>query len=329
MNCKELPMKFEEISEEEVSRMKVRSGRNSRLVRCTPGNVILPYRFLDLAKTVYNFEFRSDDIVVATFPKSGTVWTAELLWAMTHLDQLHTLDTDHISLRNFFIDRDMLFAPNKDDQSPLVKKFMEKFPEGRMEDGVVLQLAKAETGRRIIKTHLQFQFFNESLLNKSKVVYVARNPKDTCVSYYFFMGQRPGMVMEGGFPSMAEDFMAGKGNFSPYWGHIQQAWELRNHPNLHFMFYEDMKENIIEELQKLSDFLGLDLTFEQLKKVAEATSFDNMRRRDQNQPLVKGTFFRKGTIGDWKNMATPELDAQMDSWIAENTKNLGITFKYA
>ncbi|XP_066953866.1 sulfotransferase 1A3-like [Macrobrachium rosenbergii] len=329
MNRRELPIKFEEVSEEEKAQMKRPVGRNYGLVRGTPGNILLPARYADLASSIYNFEFRSDDIVVVTYPKTGTVWTAELLWALTHLDQLHTLDTDHISLRNFFIDRDFIFPPSKDDPSPLVKAFLEKFPNGRVEDGVVLQLAKAETGRRIIKTHLPLHFFNEDLLKKTKVVYVARNPKDTCVSYHFFLRQRQDQTVECDFPTMAEQFMTDKCNYSPFWGHIQPAWDLRDHPNLHFVFYEDMKADIVKELQKINDFLSLDLTVDQLTKVAEATSFDNMRRRDQNQPLVKGTFFRKGIIGDWKNMATPELDAKMDRWIAENSKKLGITFRYA
>ena len=39
-------------------------------------------------------------------------------------------------------------------------------------------------GRRVIKTHLPLEFLPPSLLEKGKVVYVARNIKDAVVSYF-------------------------------------------------------------------------------------------------------------------------------------------------
>ena len=55
--------------------------------------------------------------------------------------------------------------------------------------------------------------------------------------------------------------------YGPFWQHVKEAWELRHHPNLHFVFYENLKNNTKEELQKLNDFLGTNLTDEQLENV--------------------------------------------------------------
>lgn len=55
--------------------------------------------------------------------------------------------------------------------------------------------------------------------------------------------------------------------YGPYWLHLKEAWEQRDNPNLHFMFYEDFKQNNAEELKRLDKFLGTKLTQEQLEKV--------------------------------------------------------------
>ncbi|XP_064088778.1 sulfotransferase 1E1-like [Macrobrachium nipponense] len=332
MSSQELPIKFEELSEEELSKMTIRrASGEKRLVRCSPGGILLPFTFVRLARNFHDFEFGSEDVVVATFPKSGTVWMGEILWAMTHFDSLATMETSAINARSYFFDLDFLHPPSSSDYSPLIAAFQEKCPGHQVDEGIMLQLAKADERRRVIKTHLQFHFFNDSLLSKSKVVYVARNPKDACVSLHYFLSQKLDTVVEGGFPATAESFMKNSMTFAPYWGHLQQAWKLRDHPNVHFVFYEDLKADIIAELGKLNEFLGLNLKEDQLKKVVEATSFENMRKRDQERPLTRmeGSFFRKGVVGDWKNLATPELDAQMDRWIEENSKDMGIKFRYS
>ena len=62
-------------------------------------------------------------------------------------------------------------------------------------------------------------------------------------------------------------FLLYKVLYSPYWPHIRMAWEKQSHPNLHFIFFEDMKADINEELRRLNEFLGCGLTQQQLDKV--------------------------------------------------------------
>ena len=47
----------------------------------------------------------------------------------------------------------------------------------------------------------------------------------------------------------------------------KEGWKNRNHPNMHFVFYEDLKADISKELKRLDAFLGTGLTEEQLKNV--------------------------------------------------------------
>ncbi|MCL4146615.1 UNVERIFIED_CONTAM: hypothetical protein GTU68_033934, partial [Idotea baltica] len=68
--------------------------------------------------------------------------------------------------------------------------------------------------------------------------------------------------------------------YSPFWTHAKEAWDKRDHPNLHFVFYEDMKADPKGEIMKLKKFLGTNLTDKQIDDVVEYTSFSAMKERD-------------------------------------------------
>lgn len=55
--------------------------------------------------------------------------------------------------------------------------------------------------------------------------------------------------------------------YGPYWRHVKEAWEKREAPNLHFVFYEDLKADPASELKRLGGFLGCDLAKDQLENV--------------------------------------------------------------
>ena len=48
---------------------------------------------------------------------------------------------------------------------------------------------------------------------------------------------------------------------------LLEAWVKKDHPNMHFVFYEDLKADIDGELKKINDFIGTGLNEQQLKNV--------------------------------------------------------------
>ena len=58
------------------------------LVRYENGFVMPRYFAENLEKKIYNFELRDDDIWIVSYPKSGTTWTIENVWAMLNIEDL-------------------------------------------------------------------------------------------------------------------------------------------------------------------------------------------------------------------------------------------------
>lgn len=313
-------------------------GYQSGLVRLNPGRWLFPAGFTKFANGMFNFKWRSSDVVVMTYPKCGTTWTQEIIWTMrNNVNFDHPLAKESIMDRAPFFDADMFLPDDITPDHPEMNEcpsFQRLCPGADPSDGVYLQISRATPDPRTIKTHLAFSVLSPSLLDTAKVVYVVRNPKDVLLSYL----HHSRLLVEHGYVGSTEDFtkyfINGDLVYGLYDEHVKEAWERRNHPNLHIIFYEDLKAENMKELRRLNEFLGTKLTDEQLKKVAHYTSFDQMKARDNdrlkefynNEVWQKdGGFFRKGQSGGWKNLPAHVI-TEMDSWIKKKF-NFGIEFK--
>ncbi|XP_071533392.1 sulfotransferase 1A1-like [Panulirus ornatus] len=331
----------EPVSEEWLAKMeKIQKLYNHGMVRLIPDGWLYPTVFTNFADKIYNFKFKSSDVVVMAVPKSGTTWMQEILWTMLHNPDLkNPLANTSIFMRSPDIESDM-FADGKgrgdEGSGGFDQMFQFLCPGKDPEDGMFVQLCEFLPDPRIIKTHLPLSLLPPDYLDKTKVVYMVREPKDLIVSMYHFFRFMKIFSYTGSFDSFVRHFMDNDLLYTPYWPHVKMAWEKRDHPNLHFVFYEDMKADIMKELRKVNEFIGANLTEQQLENVAQHTSFTSMRER--GEPLMEGFwisevkeksggFFRKGTTGDWKNHFSSELEEEVNHWIESNATDIGITFK--
>ena len=101
-----------------------------------------------------------------------------------------------------------------------------------------LELANRMEGRRLIRSHLPLEFLPPDLLEKCKVVYVARNPKDACVSYYHHNLSLPNHCFTGNFQQFADLFEDGLHAYGSYWHHLLGGWAVRDHPNVKIVWFE-------------------------------------------------------------------------------------------
>uniref|UniRef100_M4CY67 Sulfotransferase n=1 Tax=Brassica campestris TaxID=3711 RepID=M4CY67_BRACM len=248
-----------------------------------------------------NFQPQDTDIILASFPKSGTTWlkalSVALLERSKHNDPLnHPLLSGNPHGIVPFFEIDMyLKSPTPD---------LTKFS------------SSSSSSSRLFSTHMPLHTVKQGLKDSPcKVVYLCRNAKDALIS------------------------RCGVGFYGPIWDHALSYWRgsLKNPESVLFMKYEELKRVPCPQLKRLAEFLGCPFTKEEeesglVEKIIELCSFDNLSGLEVNRTgktltnVDHDSFFRKAEVGGWKNYLTPEMENKIDMIIDEELKGSGLTF---
>ncbi|KAI5125133.1 Sulfotransferase 6B1 [Manis pentadactyla] len=217
------------------------------------------------------FEARSDDIVLASYPKCGSNWI------------LHIIS-------------ELLFADSK-------KKYQHpEFP--------VLECGDPE---------------------KYQVLVIFRNPKDTAVSLYHFHNDVPDIPSYSSWDEFFRQFMEGQVCWGSYFDFAINWNKHLDDENVKFILYEDLKENLAAGIKQTAEFFGFSLTGEQIQTISAQSTFQAMRAKSQETHGAVGPFlFRKGEVGDWKNLFSETQNQEMDEKFKECLAgtSLGAKLKY-
>ena len=94
---------------------------------------------------------------------------------------------------------------------------------------------------------------------------------------------------------------------------------MKNHPNVKFLWYEDILKDTQRTVRDISNFLDRPLTLENVGKIANLLSFENMKQNPMVNPtsgLAKQkTFMRRGIVGDWRNHFDEDMIATWNAWV--------------
>ena len=276
--------------------------------------------------TIWNdFEFRDDDIIIATYAKSGTTWLQQIL-AQLLFDGQEGMEVAEMSP---WMD---LRIPPKEVKLPMVE---------------------GQTHRRFLKTHLPVDALVFS--DKAKYIYIGRDGRDVVWSmynhhstaneaWYDALNNTPGLVgppIEKPPSSITQyyhEWLDGDGHpWWPFWENVRSWWDIRDLPNVYFIHFADLKREMAGEIRRLADFLEIPVNEDIWDSILLHCSFDYMKAHaTQSVPLGGAfwdggakTFIHKGKNGRWREVleeddakkyeqrALDELGPECAKWLAD------------
>ena len=278
--------------------------------------------------TIWNdFDFRTDDIVIGTYAKSGTTWMQQIVGQLI-FGGAEDVDVPELSP---WLD---LRVPPKEEKLPAVK---------------------AQTHRRFLKTHLPVDALVFS--PRAKYIYIGRDGRDVLWSmynhhananqeWYRALNETPGLVGDPIAPPPASirqyyhDWLDRNGHpFWPFWENIRSWWEVRGLPNVLLVHFADLKADMPGQIRRIARFLDIEVDPACWPAILEHCGFDYMKRNAAKSAPLGGvfwdggaeTFIHKGVNGRWRDVLTveesaryerlalTELGAEAAAWLAEGT----------
>ena len=258
--------------------------------------------------TMWNgFAFRDDDVIIATYAKSGTTWMQQ-------------------------ITAQLIFDGNPPgtvgDLSPWVDL---RIPPRE----VKLPAIEAQSHRRFLKTHLPVDALNFS--PKAKYIYIGRDGRDVVWSlynhhknandaWYGALNESPGLVGAKITPPTTDvvpyfrDWLAHDGQpFWSLWENLRSWWAIRGLDNVLMVHYADLKRDMPGEMRRVAAFLDLDP--QNWPAILEHCSFDYMKAHAAASAPLGGvfweggaeTFINKGTNGRWQGQLTADDSAAYEA----------------
>ncbi|XP_070543017.1 sulfotransferase 1B1-like [Ptychodera flava] len=260
-------------------------------------------------------EVRDDDIWVVSYPKAGTTWGQEVTSVIMEGGDLAKVKSKRLSER----------VP-----------YLELGPLGQQSASYKRIDAMSYDVPRLIRTHLPYELMPQQWhTKKPKTLYVARNPKDTAVSCWHFTKINHFFGTRETFADFLKKFVEGDVAYGSWFDHNLAFWEHRHDPNILFVKYEDVKTDHRRMVKRIAEFYDRPLPVEMIDACVEHCTLDGTKDNRMSNHLgalyisqEKGTFHRKGEVGDWMSYFTIAQNDVLDSLYEEKMMGTGLTFDF-
>lgn len=252
---------------------------------------------------------RDDDIVIATWAKSGTTLTQQMVYQLVSGGEQGVAATGN---------------------SPWVDvRFL-------MPLEVMLPMLEAQTHRRFMKTHLDFDAtpYHPAI----KYIFIGRDPRDVLWSAYehcmafnqtawdtingtegpWPKWTRPQMDVREYYLNWLEtDTTPGFHDLS-FWSNVQGWFDQRGLPNVLILHYANLIADRPGEMRRLAKFLGVEIDEAKFPTMLAHCDIGYMRKAAEGTPMTgffehgAASFFNKGTNGRWRDVLSPAEIARAD-----------------
>ncbi|CAC5417894.1 SULT1 [Mytilus coruscus] len=255
-------------------------------------------KFMD---SVRNFNSRATDVIICSAMKSGTHWVHEIVSMLLHQT---TEYNSHGELNdcNFECQTDW----------------------DRLEQW---------NSPRFFHTHLPLKYLpRKHVENEYKIIYLNRNPKDRAVSNFHFM-QKKGVPV-GSWKEFFDNFVLIDSLYGGWFSFTKEfekaASQKRN--NILPVTFEKLTTATIPTLRELATFLDVSADDKFIHDIADKCSFANMKNNKTDVASTinssKTVIWRKGIIGDWKNLFTVAQNEKFDQMYEQKMKGCDVKFTY-
>ena len=233
--------------------------------------------------TIWNdFKFRDDDVVIATYAKSGTTWVQQIV------SQLIFNGEAGLPVAEMSPWLDLRIPPK----------------------AVKLPAVESQTHRRFLKTHLPVDALVFS--PRAKYIYIGRDGRDVVWSmynhhsrandlWYEALNDTPGRI---GPPIQRppdtirqyfSDWLEHDGHpFWPFWENVRSWWAIRNLPNVHFIHFANLKADMPNEIRRIAAFLDAPVDDAKWSDILTHCSFEYMKANASASVPAGGAFWEGG-----------------------------------
>lgn len=193
---------------------------------------------------------RPDDVILATFPKSGSTWSSYLLHQIRSAG-----DDDFDDIKHEVVD----ITPGH-------------WPPGRQPF-----IGEQRFFPRTYKTHGSYRRCPKG----AKYIYVSRNPKDIFWSFYKFLHDLLGITetvpVDLFYAHVFRDRFHSGHDIGNVWDHLLGWRGLFGHENLLWLHYEDLVEQRETAIATIARFMGVELSHDDTARVVRHSQMDHMR----------------------------------------------------
>ena len=292
-----------------------------------PSGLLQPPLFdIDACQDCRNrLEINPYDVFVTTYPKCGTSWLQNIMFLLRRGS-----DAQGDPLED---------SPWIEASASLAANNLFKLASKISVDDMLAMPPPGddESGFRSWKTHSPIHAvpwkggFAKAVEVGAKMVIVGRNPKDTSISMYHHTKKLPFLGFDGEWEQFAPLYTAGKVTCNSFWDWHRDWWIAKEaHPeNILWLHYEDMKKDLEKEIRRIVDFLNLDKTDEEIKKVTERSTFSSMKAESsaRNDGAAKKNHYRSGKAGGWVDVMSTETIAAFNANTEKMYSECSLRFK--